>query len=143
MILRSRSRKTQTPLTRKRTREKEKDYDAHARKEAEMDHELYRLLVESFGWGENKVQRVKLYQRLASLAKRMDAGCKAIILDMVQEAKGKDRPERYFCFSVLWRLEELGYIAERKDKRRQMAQQRKDLEGYKRTLGRGFEMPDQ
>lgn len=73
------------------------------------DNELVGRLRREFGLGDNPKARMRLYLLLARHAERSDVALK-VIRETALEAKGKDKPGRWFARSVILRLVEAGVM---------------------------------
>lgn len=72
------------------------------------DH-LYEALVRRFKLGQSPERTKRFYERLVAIAEQFGDPAFRVIKIVAAEAAGKNRPQNYFCKSVLRRLEEHGY----------------------------------
>lgn len=72
--------------------------------------EVVQKLARRFGWGGDRDRRSALYQRVARAIEEGGDGAYAVVSTVASEAKDKQHPDRYFCFVVLRRLAERGFL---------------------------------
>jgi hypothetical protein len=74
------------------------------------ESEIVQKLVKRFGWGGDRERRSALYSKVARAVVTGGDAAYALVATVASEAIGKDYPDRYFCFAVLRRLSERGFL---------------------------------
>lgn len=75
-----------------------------------LERSVSRRLADKFGLGEDPAKRRLLYSKLERLVELHGAGVLEVISEVVVEACSARAPGRYFCFAVLRRCRERGFM---------------------------------
>lgn len=76
------------------------------------EKEIVEKLVRRFGWGSDRQRRSALYTKVAKAVVTGGEAAYRLVACCASEAAGKQCPDRYFCFAVVRRLGEAGFLAE-------------------------------
>ena len=79
------------------------------RKVAERS-ELLAKLRKRFGRGQDAQKRDRLYEKVVDAIGRHGVECYRLVAGVAGEANSASHPDRYFCFVVLRRLAEHGFL---------------------------------
>jgi hypothetical protein len=72
--------------------------------------ELLAKLRKRFGAGQDRQKRDRLYEKVVDAIGRHGVECYRLVAGVAAEAASASHPDRYFCFVVLRRLAEHGFL---------------------------------
>jgi len=72
--------------------------------------ELLGKLRKRFGSGQDRDKRDRLYEKVVAAILEHGVECYRLVAGVASEAASASHPDRYFCFVVLRRLAEHGYL---------------------------------